>query len=153
MADSLGFEAEIKCSANKYYGYFRNNLPHLAKHFPEIYKSIEVIEGDGPSVGSVRLWKSELDGHFITTKERTVSVNDESKSITWNVLKGSDLMKLHNSFLIKLVSVTPTREGYCLAKWSVNFESDHGDVSFPTALINLLHKTTVELPARLSKQG
>ncbi|KAI3956637.1 hypothetical protein MKW98_016701 [Papaver atlanticum] len=116
MAHAIGFEVEVKCSADTFYKFFKNNITQLVNCFPETYKSIEVIDqGDKPSVGSVRLWKYEL------------AVNGENKSITWNFLDG-DVMNFYRSFQIKLVSVTPTGEGSCLAKWSVNFEKDKGDL-------------------------
>ncbi|RZC47961.1 hypothetical protein C5167_040911 [Papaver somniferum] len=151
MAHAIGFEAEVKCIADMFYEFFKNNITQLVNCFPETYKSIEVIDqGDEPSVGSVRLWKYELDGHFITTKEKMIAVNGENKSITWNFLDG-DVMNFYRSFQIKLISVTPTGEDSCLAKWSVNFEKDKGDLPYPTAFIKLLHKISVDLPSKLLK--
>ncbi|KAI3909571.1 hypothetical protein MKW98_013988 [Papaver atlanticum] len=129
MAYALGIEAEIKCSANMFYGLFKDNITELKNLFPEIYESIHVIEGHGPSVGSVRLWKYKLGmkWYFATTKDRMVTVNDEIKSITWS-LEGD--MK---NFEIKL--------------------NTNGDVQFPTAFINYLHTLTVKLPSRLLKRA
>ncbi|KAI3974658.1 hypothetical protein MKX01_029648 [Papaver californicum] len=70
MAHAQGFEAEIKCSADTFYEILKNNITELKILFPEMYESIHVIEGHGPSVGSVRLWKYKLDGHFVTAMER-----------------------------------------------------------------------------------
>ncbi|RZC61296.1 hypothetical protein C5167_023058 [Papaver somniferum] len=53
----LGFEAEIKCSADKYFGMFSNNVTQLPKFVPSTFKSVEITEGDGTSIGSTRLWK------------------------------------------------------------------------------------------------
>ncbi|XP_026440173.1 major latex protein 146-like [Papaver somniferum] len=153
MADAMGFEAEVKCSADMFYGFFKNKITQLANHFPEIYKSIQVIKGDGPSVGSAWLWKMELGGRFITEKSEMIAVNSENKSITWNFLDGGDVMNLYRSFQIKLVSVTPTGQGSCLVKWSVSFENALGDLPIPTAFINLLHMISRELPSRILKQG
>ncbi|KAI3849190.1 hypothetical protein MKW92_046584 [Papaver armeniacum] len=146
MAHSLGLEVEVKCSANVFYGFFKNNITELKNHFPEIYESVHVIEGHGPSVGSVRLWKYKLDGQFVTAKERMIAVNNEGKSITWS-LEGDKI-----NFEIKLVSVTPTGEGFCLVKWLVTLENANRDVEFLTAFINYLRTITVGLPSRLLKQ-
>ncbi|RZC88500.1 hypothetical protein C5167_016300 [Papaver somniferum] len=140
--------AEVKCSATKFYGFYKNNITQLVKCFPEIYKSVQVTEGDGASVGSARLWKYGLDGLRHTLKERTVAVNDESKSITWNFY-GGELMNYYKSFGFKLVSVTPKGEGRCSVKWAVEFEKANEDVPSPTAYINLLDKITQGLPSQL----
>ncbi|RZC86756.1 hypothetical protein C5167_030109 [Papaver somniferum] len=154
MADAMGFEVEVNCSANMFYGFFKNKVTQLANHFPETYKRIQVIKGDGTSVGSVCLWKIELDGRFITQKAEMIAVNSENKSITWNFLKGGDVMNLYKSFQIKLVSVTPTGEESCLVEWSVNYENARGDyLLIPTGFINLLRKISVKLPSQLNKQG
>ncbi|XP_026459169.1 major latex protein 146-like [Papaver somniferum] len=116
--------AEVKCSANNFYGLFKNNINKLVEHFPENYQSVEVIEGDGASVGSARLWKYEL--------ERTTAVNDESKSIAWNFYGGA-MMDHYNSFGFTLVSVTPKGEGCCSVKWSVEFEKANENVPTPNA--------------------
>ncbi|KAI3849192.1 hypothetical protein MKW92_046586 [Papaver armeniacum] len=153
MADAMGFEVEVNCSANMFYGFFKNKITQLANHFPETFRSIQVIKGDGPSVGSTCLWKFELGGRFMTQKSEVASVNNENKSITWNFLEG-DVLKLYRNFQIKLVSVTPTGEESCLVEWSVNFEKPRGDyLVIPTGFINLLRKISAKLPSQLDKQG
>ncbi|KAI3997537.1 hypothetical protein MKX01_029368 [Papaver californicum] len=125
-----------------FYGFYKNEITQLVNCFPEVYRSIQVIEGDGPSVGSVRLWKYKVGGQFITTKEQMIAVNSENKSITWNFLEG-DVTNFYRSFQIKLVSVTPTGAGSCLVKYS----------AIPSAFISLLHMISVELPSQLHKHG
>ncbi|KAI3909019.1 hypothetical protein MKX01_011778 [Papaver californicum] len=148
----LGLEVEINCSADKFYGFCKNDITQFQNYFPETFKSIHVIEGHQSSVGSVRLWKYVLDGHLITTKERMVYANDETRSITWSFLEGH-ITNVHPSFQIKLLSVTPTREGVSLTKWSVNFDNSKGDSSIPSAFINLLRRVSLELASQLLKEG
>ncbi|KAI3992985.1 hypothetical protein MKX01_009728 [Papaver californicum] len=130
----MGLEvAELKCSATKFYGYYKNNITQLVKFFPEICKSVQV---------------TEVDGLRHTLEESTEAVNDEIKSITWNFY-GGELMNYYKSFGFKLVSVTLKGEGCCSVKWSVEFEKANEDVLPPTAYINLLDKITRALPSRL----
>ncbi|RZC86757.1 hypothetical protein C5167_030108 [Papaver somniferum] len=68
MADAMGFEVEVNCFADMFYGFFKNKITQLMNLFPETFRSIQVIKGDGPSVGSACLWKTELGGRFITQK-------------------------------------------------------------------------------------
>lgn len=53
--DKLDVEVEVKSHADKFWGLIRESVTVLPKAFPIDYKSIEVLEGDGKSVGSVRL--------------------------------------------------------------------------------------------------
>ncbi|MCL7026210.1 hypothetical protein MKW94_009312 [Papaver nudicaule] len=141
--------AEVKCSASNFYGFFKNSINNLVEYYPENYQSVEVTEGDGASVGSARLWKYELDGKYSTLKERTVAVDDESKSIAWKFY-GGEMMDYYSSFGFTLVSVTPKGEGNCSVKWSVEFEKANENVPTPNAYVNLLDKITRELPAKLN---
>lgn len=50
----LETEEEIKSSPQKFWGAINDNTDLLGKILPEVFKSIEVIEGDGKSVGSIR---------------------------------------------------------------------------------------------------
>ncbi|KAJ8641223.1 hypothetical protein MRB53_017917 [Persea americana] len=50
----LETEEEIKSSAEKFWGAIKDNTDLLGKIFPEVFKSIQVAEGDGKSVGSIR---------------------------------------------------------------------------------------------------
>ncbi|KAI3997538.1 hypothetical protein MKX01_029369 [Papaver californicum] len=148
MALALSFEAEVKCSAYIFYGLFKNNITELKNLFPEICENIHVIEGHGPSISSVRLWKCRLGVvGFATAKDKMAAVNNELKSITWSTEGDA------TNFEIKLVSVTLTGEGSFLVIWSVTFKNTNQDVQFPTAFMNYVHMLTVGLPYRLLKQG
>lgn len=52
----LELETEIKSSGDKLFDVYKNQSSLLPNICPEIIQSIEVVEGDGKSVGSVRLW-------------------------------------------------------------------------------------------------
>lgn len=52
----LHLETEIKCSPDKLFDVYKNKIGLLAKISPDKLRSIEVLEGDGKTVGSVRLW-------------------------------------------------------------------------------------------------
>ncbi|OVA01728.1 Bet v I domain [Macleaya cordata] len=120
-------ETEVNCSADKIYDLFKNNMIQFPKIFPEAYKSAEVLEGDGKSVGTVRLWKYVLGGSpdVLEAKETIKAVDDENRSITLSIVEG-DVMNHYESFDVT-VTVTP-KDGVecgCLVKWSV--ECGHMD--------------------------
>jgi hypothetical protein len=51
----LEVEVEVKAHADKFWASIRDSPTILPKAFPNDYKSIEILEGDGKSVGTVRL--------------------------------------------------------------------------------------------------
>ncbi|RZC58188.1 hypothetical protein C5167_005495 [Papaver somniferum] len=142
----LGFETEIKCSADKYFGLFSYKITQLPKLFPNIYKSIEVIGGDGTSVGSTRLWKFFKDGKEMTVKNRVTSFDKEKRSITVEVFEG-EVMKNYKSLSAKL-DVVPKKYAAgngILVKWSLEFEKVNDDIPNPTAYLDALRVTTKEV--------
>lgn len=51
----LDVEVEVKSPADKYWHSIRDSTTVFPKACPDAYKTIEVLEGDGKSAGSVRL--------------------------------------------------------------------------------------------------
>ncbi|MCL7049319.1 hypothetical protein MKW94_012016 [Papaver nudicaule] len=102
----LGLEvAEVKCSATKFYGFYKNNITQLVKCFPEIYKSVQVTEGDGASVGSARFWKYELINHYTSFGFKLVSV---TCSVKWYVEfeKANEDVPSQTSYITLLDKIT-----------------------------------------------
>ena len=54
MASKLEVDVEVKCNADQYWEIIKDSNKILPEVFPDQYKSIKVLEGDGKSVGSVR---------------------------------------------------------------------------------------------------
>lgn len=54
-AGALSVEVDVKSVADKFWNSMRDSTIIFPKAFPHDYKSIEVLEGDGKAVGSVRL--------------------------------------------------------------------------------------------------
>lgn len=57
MASKVEAEAEVKSPADKFWEAIRDSTALFPKIFPEQYKSIEIVEGDGKSPGTIRLLK------------------------------------------------------------------------------------------------
>ena len=51
----LDVEVALKSSADKFWHGIRDSTTIFPKALPNEYKSIQVLEGDGKSVGSIRL--------------------------------------------------------------------------------------------------
>ena len=57
MASKVELVVEVKSPAEKLWTAMRESTELFPKIFPEQYKSIETVEGDGKSAGTVRLIK------------------------------------------------------------------------------------------------
>lgn len=55
MAAKSEVEVEVKSAPEKFWKAIRDSTDLFPKVFPEQYKSIDILEGDGKSVGSIRL--------------------------------------------------------------------------------------------------
>ncbi|OVA01725.1 Bet v I domain [Macleaya cordata] len=144
-------ETEVKCAADKFYGWFKNNMTDLTKIQPHIYKSVEVLEGDGKSVGTVRLWKYVIPGlspdDVLVAKETIKAMDDKKRSITFSVMEG-DLLKTYKSF-DATVTVTP-KEGVkdeCLVRWCMDCEKENEEIiiPIPDAYLDLVALMSCEL--------
>lgn len=51
----LEVDVEVKSNPDKFWSSIRESDKVFPKAFPELYKSIDILEGDGKAVGSVRL--------------------------------------------------------------------------------------------------
>jgi hypothetical protein len=52
----LEVDVEIKSAAKKFWDNIRDSTTLFPKAFPDQYKSIEILEGDGKAAGSTRLF-------------------------------------------------------------------------------------------------
>ncbi|KAF9592026.1 hypothetical protein IFM89_011609 [Coptis chinensis] len=146
----LDVQTAIQSSADKFYGKFKNNMTELSKVYPEIYKNIVVLEGDGKSVGSVILWKYVCGSNSNSvTKEKIVAVDDKNRSITFEVMEGDPMLNSFKSFALR-IHVTGNGER-SFVKWSLEFEKANEDVPHPNMYLDLLAKVTKKLDAYLLK--
>ncbi|RZC61295.1 hypothetical protein C5167_023053 [Papaver somniferum] len=146
----LGFETEIKCSADKFFGMFSHNITQLPKCVPNIYKSVEVIQGDETSIGSIKLWKYDVEGREMIVKEKVTAFDKEKRSITHEMVEG-ELANYYKAIAVKL-DVVP-KQGAAgtasLVTWSLEFEKVNEDIPNPTAYIDALKLTTMEVSSQL----
>ncbi|XP_043687190.1 MLP-like protein 423 isoform X2 [Telopea speciosissima] len=125
----LEVEMELKSSADKFWESIRDSTNLFPKIFPTHYKSIEVLEGDGKSVGSIRLltYAQGIPGVKFA-KEKIDAVDEAGKEVEYSVIDG-DVAHFYKHFKAKLV-VIPKGEGSSV-KWSCEFEKASGDVPDP----------------------
>ncbi|KAL3501224.1 hypothetical protein ACH5RR_035673 [Cinchona calisaya] len=143
----LDVEVEVKSSADEFWNAIRDSTNLFPKAFPNQYKSIEVVEGDGKSVGSVRLVKYAEGSPEITySKEKIEFVDDANKTVSYIVIEG-DLLKFYKVFKPSLV-VSPKGDG-SLVKWICEFEKASEEIPIPHIIKDFAVKNFQELDAYL----
>ncbi|XP_059648983.1 MLP-like protein 423 [Cornus florida] len=139
----LDVQVEVKSHADKFWHSIRDSANIFPKAFPDQYKSIEVLEGDGKSVGSVSLITygegSPLVKH---SKEKIEAVDEAKKSVSYSVIDG-DLLKFYKSFKAHLV-VSPKGDG-SLVHWSCDYEKAKEDIEAPHIIKDFAVKNLKEL--------
>ncbi|KAI3890426.1 hypothetical protein MKX03_037215 [Papaver bracteatum] len=136
-------ETEIKCSADKFYNLLRHNTMQIPIIFPNYVKSVKIIKGDG-SLGTIRQWQyvtQEASSKEMVLKDIVKSVDDENRSITFNVL-GGDILNHYKSFDFTLTQ----------RKWWIQYEKRTEDVRSPDAHTGLVAAITKELGHYLLQQ-
>ncbi|RZC61270.1 hypothetical protein C5167_023038 [Papaver somniferum] len=151
IEESHPVEVEAKCSADLFYGMFKEDMTQLTNHFPQYFKSVEILEGDGKTLGTVKLWKYALPGHpadeEFTVKETITKVDDENRSITYSVLEGSCLLNTYKDFTVT-VSVTPkegAEDSECIVRWCFDLAKEHDGVPHPHPYMELVDFISKEL--------
>ncbi|KAG8366190.1 hypothetical protein BUALT_Bualt17G0050800 [Buddleja alternifolia] len=147
MASKLEVELEVKSSAEKIWESIKDSATIFPKALPDQYESIEVVEGDGKSAGSVRLIKYPPGSSPIsTTKEKFELVDEANKTLSYSVVDG-DVLKYYKNFKATL-AVTPKGDG-SLMKWSCEFDKASDEVPNPDVIKDFAVKNFQDLDAYL----
>ncbi|OVA05628.1 Bet v I domain [Macleaya cordata] len=146
--EKLEVEVEVQCSADKFYRMFKHDVKEMPKHLPHLFESVEVLEGDGVSAGTVKLWKYILEGKSLYVKERMTVVDDEKRRITHSMFEG-DLMNDYKFFDVTFTA-TPKCDGDgSVVTWHVEYEKANEDAPVPTNYIDFVVWVTKDLNAHL----
>ncbi|KAL2482435.1 MLP-like protein [Forsythia ovata] len=148
-AKQLEVDVEVKSDAEKFWNSIRDSTTLFPKAFPDQYESIQVLEGDGKSAGSIRLIKYAPGWSTITTtKEKIEVVDEEKKSVCYASIDG-DLLKYYKNFKAHLV-ITPNGDG-SLVKWSCEYDKTSEEVPNPHLIRDFAVKNFKDLDAYLLK--
>lgn len=152
-AGALSVEVDVKSVADKFWNSMRDSTIIFPKAFPHDYKSIEVLEGDGKAVGSVRLITySEGSSLVKESKERIEAVDEEKKTVSYSVIEG-DLLKYYKSFKGH-IAVSPKEDGSgSSVKWRCEFEKASEEVPDPHVIKDFVVKNFLELDDHVLQQA
>ncbi|GAV74530.1 Bet_v_1 domain-containing protein [Cephalotus follicularis] len=147
----LEADVELKSPADKFWESIRDSANLFVKAFPDQYKSIEVLEGDGKAAGSIRhIIYGEGSPIVKSSKERIDAVDDVKKTVAYSVIDG-DLLKYYKTFKA-LIAVVPKGEG-SLVKWSCEFEKAKDDIPDPSIIKEFAIKNFVEVDELILKEN
>ncbi|KAE9454054.1 hypothetical protein C3L33_14027, partial [Rhododendron williamsianum] len=129
-AGKLDVEVELKTNADKFWESIRDSSTVFPKALPHHYKSIQVLEGDGKSVGS----------------EKIESVDEEKKILSYSVIEG-DLLKFYKSF--KATLTVSAKGGGSSVKWVSEFEKASDEIPDPNIIRDFAVDNFTKLDAYL----
>ncbi|OVA01143.1 Bet v I domain [Macleaya cordata] len=150
--EKLEVQVEVQCSADKFYRMFKHDVKEIPKNFPHLYEHVEVLEGDGVSAGSVKLWKYILEGKSLYAKERMKVVDDEKRMITHSIFEG-EVMKDYKFFDVTFI-VTPKGRQHSdgsVVTWHVEYEKANEDAPTPSNYMDFVVWLTNDLNSHLHK--
>ncbi|KAK9939837.1 hypothetical protein M0R45_016521 [Rubus argutus] len=141
-------QTKINLSADKYYGFFKNNMTSLVQIFPQNFKTLQVVGGGEIQAGCEINWKYDIGSGIETAKLKIQSIDDENRSITFGFLEG-DFLKVYQSFKAKTQAIKAGNGG-CIVKWTFEFEKANENAPDPKAFAELGDKVAKGLDAYLA---
>ncbi|KAK8949729.1 MLP-like protein 423 [Platanthera zijinensis] len=153
MAAKIEVEVEVNSPADQFWEAIRDSTNLFPKIFSQQYKSVEIVEGDGKSAGSIRLisYAEGMQGiPFVKfAKEKIEAVDHEKKLVTYSVIDG-EILNYYKSFGPTL-AVASKAGGGAVVTWSVEYEKLNEDVPEADIIKELAVQTLKELDAYLLK--
>ncbi|KAL3510573.1 hypothetical protein ACH5RR_029974 [Cinchona calisaya] len=119
----------------------------MPKISPGKLQSIQVLEGDGKSVGSIRLWTYVM-GTPVIAKDKIDAIDEENKTITFGLI-GGEVTNYFKSFKATLQAIV--QGGINIVKWTLEYEKANDDVPTPHSHLDFLINCSRDVDAYLLK--
>ncbi|XP_057777506.1 MLP-like protein 34 [Salvia miltiorrhiza] len=140
----LELQTLITSSPHKFFDIYHNKTYLMPTICPDKLQSVQVLQGDGKNVGSVRLWTYVM-GVPVIAKDKIVGVDEVNKSITFELIDG-EVTKYYKRFVATLEA-----EGVNTVKWSLEYEKASEDVPHPHSHLQFLGAMATDIDAYLLK--
>uniref|UniRef100_A0A7N0VID1 Bet v I/Major latex protein domain-containing protein n=1 Tax=Kalanchoe fedtschenkoi TaxID=63787 RepID=A0A7N0VID1_KALFE len=82
----LGFQAELKTSAAKFFEFMKSDLGNIAQIFPQHVKCLQLIEGNFSTTGSVILFKYTIGDMLKVYNSAKVKFQVADGSAKWELV-------------------------------------------------------------------
>ncbi|KAG6398806.1 hypothetical protein SASPL_140277 [Salvia splendens] len=123
-------EIELKTSPEKLWRNLKEYVTLFPKAMPDVIERVDVIEGDGRSVGTVYVSTSkptEMSPVVSIIKERIEVVDDKKKILGYSILE-SDILEYYKNFKVVIyVGSNPKSDG-ALVKYTAEFNKANENV-------------------------
>nr|USU81827.1 MLPL2 [Nepeta sibirica] len=132
MASKLEVEIELKTHSENLWKNLKEFITFFPKALPNMYEKIDVIEGDGRSVGSVfvsTLKPSELNPVVEVTKERIELLDEEKKILSYSFVEG-EILKNYKNFRA-IIRVSRSKSDGTIVNYLAEFEKANAEVPNP----------------------
>eukprot|EP01018_Ginkgo_biloba_P007060 Gb_15057 [translate_table: standard] len=132
MVHIVGWEAELNVPPRKMWKAFEDAGNLFPKLIPSHFKSIEVLEGDGISAGTVRLIKYGKDVSAATFKKEKIEFVDEENMVTTHSVVDGEIMNTYKLYKLTLKISQGSRPNSCIVRWTIEFEpAKEGEMPHP----------------------
>ncbi|KAK6146768.1 hypothetical protein DH2020_020637 [Rehmannia glutinosa] len=142
LSGKLVSQISIKADVDLLHELFTCKLHRFSDICPGIIKKVNLQNGQWGTVGSVMCWQYIDDGETKFSKEMVEAIDEEKKSITFNVIEG-DVMAWYNTF--KTILKVDNNGEDSLVTWTMEYEKKTEDVPEPDAIMNLCLSMTKEI--------
>ncbi|KAL7110717.1 hypothetical protein ACP275_05G043200 [Erythranthe tilingii] len=143
----LELQTQITSRPEKFFDLYKNKTYLMPKISPDKLQSIRVLEGDGKSLGSVRLWTYVM-GIPVIAKDKIVAVDEVNRSITFELI-GGEVTKYFNNFKATIEATTEDNKN--IVKWKLEYEKVSENVPTPHSHLEFLVTMSKEIDTYLIK--
>ncbi|KAI4357628.1 hypothetical protein L6164_001565 [Bauhinia variegata] len=148
LAGKVETDILIDTSAEEFYDVFCIRTHQMANICPKVIDSVDLLEGEWGTEGSIILWKFLVDGRIHVSKEVVETLNKEDYSITCKVIEG-DLLQHFKSFKF-IVQVTPKDKG-SVVHWAMEYEKQHDHIPDPHSMIQAATVMVEDIDAHITR--
>lgn len=142
-------ELEIRSPAAKFFNAYAKQLHNMPNIVDKVH-DIKLHEGDDwHDIGAVKSWTFTTDGKVVTYKEKIEAIDDENKSISFNLF-GEEIDKDYKKFKVHF-QVIDKEEGGAVTVWTIEYEKLNEDITPPYHLLDILTVATKDIDAHALK--
>ncbi|KAJ1425397.1 START-like domain superfamily [Sesbania bispinosa] len=142
-------ELGIYTSASKFFNLFAKQLHHVQNVTDRIHEGKMHHGDDWHDTETIKHWTYTIDGKVTTCKESIEVLDEENKSITFNLFEGD--VEQHYKILKINLQVIDKENGGAITKWTVEYEKVNESVEPPYGYLDYLTKVTKDVDDHLLK--
>ncbi|XP_011070612.1 kirola-like [Sesamum indicum] len=136
-------QISIKADGGLFFHLFKYKLHHTMNICPQKIQTLNLVDGQWGTVGSVITSNFTADGEKFVAKVVIEAVDEEKRSITYKVIEG-DLMVAYNTFKVTFC-VDSKGELDNVVTWTIEYEKKNESVPEPSKFLDFCSNATQEI--------